>query len=69
MTIFSTEDSLLVEPLVHPLDKKRREEKNKPGMSKMTGRLFFLPLGAGKPLRVVLLLRARGRGGSRALGR
>lgn len=54
--------------LEHPLDKKCKEEKNKPGMSKMSGRLFFLPLGAGKPLGAMLLLRAHSRSGSRALG-
>lgn len=57
-----------MEPLVHLLDKKCREEENKPGMSKMSGRLFFLPLGAGKPLGAMLLLRAHSRSGSRALG-
>lgn len=42
MTIFSIEDLLLWRPWLHPLYQKCREEKNKPGISKMTGCLPFL---------------------------
>lgn len=63
MTIFSIEGLLLWTPWLHPLYQKCREEKNKPGMSKTIGCLLFLSLG------VTILLRAQGRGESRALGR